>query len=85
MADLVWLEEAHADLHSAALAIRHLVEAPLQVDLQQFYQLLPPLCVHPIHPKDHFPCTDVPLPTSTVTHFRVARAPCYYTQFKVRC
>ena len=60
-ADLIRLQESHAYLHAAPLPVRHLVQAPLQIDLQQVYELLPPLWIHALHPKDHLACRNVPL------------------------
>ncbi len=60
-AHLVWLEQAHADLDAAPLAIRNSVESPLQVYVQKINQLLAAVGVHPLHPMNHLPCCQVTL------------------------
>lgn len=57
----VGLEEAHADLHTAPLAVRHFVEAPVQVNVQQVDEFLAAGRVHPLHPKNHLPSRNVTL------------------------
>lgn len=35
---LVGLEQPHADLHAPPLAVRHLVEPPAQIDIEELYE-----------------------------------------------
>ncbi len=60
-AHLVRLEQSHADLDAAPLAVRDPIEAPLQVYVQKIDQLLAASGVHPLHSMNHLPCCQVTL------------------------
>ena len=53
--DLVGSEKPYANLHASSLTIRDLVEPPVEVYVQQIYQLCSTLWIHVVHPKDHLP------------------------------
>ena len=57
----VRLQQAHANLYSAALAIRDAVQAPLQVYIQQINELLSPVGVDVLHTVYHFTSCQVTL------------------------
>ena len=63
---LWWLQQAHADLHSAPLAIRDPVHAPFRVDVQHLHHPGSPCWVYARQAVDHLPRRHVTLQANTI-------------------
>ena len=70
------LEQAHADLHAAPLAIRDPVHAPLWVYVQHLHDLGPPGLVDAWHAFDHLASRDVALHPARCQTLAAAPASC---------
>jgi len=53
---LIRLKQTHTDLNTAPLPIRYTVEAPLQVYIQQIYEMLTSFWIHTFNTMYHLSC-----------------------------